>query len=265
MVLDFGISKGDDGAAPGVGTLTATGAMIGTPYYLAPEQILDSKSAGPASDQYAVGVILYECLTGHPPFKAASPLETLQQVLEHTPTPPHMLNPKVDSDLVTVCLKCLEKDPAHRYPAAAELADPAHPGTAFARGHKQRFSEFLRGLVGESVGKAAAKELAGQGWRVIGVGRNPQRSEAALAEIRSAVPSAQVDMVVADLAELAQAKNAAREIRALDPRIPILMISGGDAIPAADIEAAGIRKVLKKPHTLDELERAIREVLGPQA
>jgi len=77
------------------------------------------------------------------------------------------------------------------------------------------------------IGKAAAKELAGQGWRVIGVGRNPQRSEAALAEIRSAVPSAQVDMVVADLAELAQAKNAAREIRELTDRIDVLVNNAG--------------------------------------
>ena len=66
-VLDFGISKGND-AVTQAGTLTGTGAMIGTPYYLAPEQIMDSKSAGSASDQYALGIILYECLTGKRPY-----------------------------------------------------------------------------------------------------------------------------------------------------------------------------------------------------
>jgi serine/threonine-protein kinase len=119
-VTDFGLAK-RVGADQG---RTATGAVLGTPSYMAPEQAGgQGKRVGPAADVYALGAILYECLTGHPPFKAASPLETLQQVLEHTPTPPHMLNPKVDPDLVTVCLKCLEKDPARRYESAEALAD----------------------------------------------------------------------------------------------------------------------------------------------
>src|SRR2546423_12177367 len=118
-VTDFGLAKRTGGS-----DLTATGAILGTPAYMAPEQAQGhGKDAGPAADLYALGAILYECLTGGPPFRAATPLDTLVQVVEHTPTPPQMLNPKVDADLATICLKCLEKDPARRYASADALAE----------------------------------------------------------------------------------------------------------------------------------------------
>ena len=119
-VSDFGLARRVDGG-PG---LTRTGAAVGTPSYMAPEQARgDAKAVGPAADVYALGAVLYECLTGRPPFKAESALETLQQVLTLDPVPPSRLNARVPRDLETICLKCLEKEPSRRYATAADLAD----------------------------------------------------------------------------------------------------------------------------------------------
>jgi WD40 repeat protein len=118
-VADFGLAKrlGEAGQ-------THSGAVLGTPSYMAPEQADgQSKEVGPAADVYALGAILYDCLTGRPPFKAASALDTLLQVVNEEPVPPRRLQPKLPLDLETVCLKCLRKEPAARYASAAELAE----------------------------------------------------------------------------------------------------------------------------------------------
>jgi serine/threonine-protein kinase len=120
-VTDFGLAKKLDEAG-----LTQTGAVMGTPSYMAPEQAGGGKDIGPACDVYALGAILYECLTGRPPFKAATPYDTIAQVLGSEPAPPSRLNARVPRDLETVCLKCLQKAPARRYASAEALAEDLH-------------------------------------------------------------------------------------------------------------------------------------------
>ncbi len=119
-VTDFGLAKALD-VEQGH---TATGAIMGTPSYMAPEQAGgQTKDIGPAADVYALGAVLYECLTGRPSFRAATLLDTILQALSDEPVPPRQLQPKVPRDLETICLKCLRKEPARRYATAAELAD----------------------------------------------------------------------------------------------------------------------------------------------
>jgi serine/threonine protein kinase len=140
-LTDFGLAKLIEKDS----TLTLTNAVLGTPAYMAPEQARgDTKSVTTAADIYALGAVLYEMLTGSPPFGAGTTLETIRQVLEHEPRPPSLFNPDVDRDLETICLKCLEKEATRRYGSAEALADDldhwqrsepirARPSTRFER------------------------------------------------------------------------------------------------------------------------------------
>jgi tetratricopeptide (TPR) repeat protein len=118
-ITDFGLAKRLEMSSG----RTATDAFLGTPSYAAPEQARgDNKRVGPPADIYALGAILYECLTGRPPFKAPTPLETLAQVCLQEPVPPRKLQPKVPRDLETICLKCLHKESSRRYASGQALA-----------------------------------------------------------------------------------------------------------------------------------------------
>ncbi len=117
-IADFGLAKELDEVG-----MTQTGAVVGTPSFMAPEQAEGRKEIGPLADVYALGAILYDCLTGRPPFKAATTLETLRQVVVEEPVPPRRLNPALPADIETICLKCLLKEPAKRYAKALDLAD----------------------------------------------------------------------------------------------------------------------------------------------
>jgi WD40 repeat protein len=123
-ITDFGLARSVELESG----LTTSGAILGTPSYMAPEQAEGRlKDIGPHTDTYALGAILYECLTGRPPFRGATVLDTLAQIRQQDPVPPHRLlgsnSRTCPADLETICLKCLEKDPQRRYASAAELAD----------------------------------------------------------------------------------------------------------------------------------------------
>ncbi len=119
-ISDFGLAKRIEGDSE----LTGTGQVLGTPSYMPPEQAAGNRGEiGPASDVYSLGAILYELLTGRPPFRAESTLETLLQVLENEPVSPRLLNPKLPEDIETICLKCLDKTQCNRYASALALAE----------------------------------------------------------------------------------------------------------------------------------------------
>lgn len=118
-ITDFGLAKQLDNDS----SQTRTGTVMGTPAYMAPEQGRGQKDVGPLADVYALGSMLFEMLTGRPPFLSATPLDTLMRLLHEEPVPPSRLQPNVSRDLETVCLKCLQKDPQKRYASAGALAD----------------------------------------------------------------------------------------------------------------------------------------------
>ena len=117
-ITDFGLARRTESPH-----LTATGMIVGTPAYMSPEQASANRNIGPQADVYSLGAVLYALLTGGPPFRGASDLELVLQLLENEPVSPRRLNRVVDRNLETICLKCLEKEPQHRYAAAKEMAD----------------------------------------------------------------------------------------------------------------------------------------------
>jgi serine/threonine protein kinase/WD40 repeat protein len=145
-IADFGLAKQLDGSHE----MTASGTMLGTPGFMAPEQVVSSSGVGAACDVYALGAILYNMLSGQPPFQSPSPMETLRQVREKEPVPLRYLQPHTPRDLETICLKCLRKYPASRYDSADELAADLDrflrrvPITARPAGAAERLMKWTR-------------------------------------------------------------------------------------------------------------------------
>jgi tetratricopeptide (TPR) repeat protein len=167
-ITDFGLAKRLDQIGE-----TRSGDVMGTPAYMAPEQAKGRlEEIGRATDIWALGVILYELLTGHPPFKGAAVEETLDLVREREPVPPRRLQPKTPRDLETICLKCLRKEPAQRYASARDLAEDlarflrqepivARPVSALERAAKWARRRPAQALAAVSLGLVVVSSLVG--------------------------------------------------------------------------------------------------------
>ena len=176
-LTDFGLAKrveresnwsNDGGYAPVDGP-THTGAVVGTPSYIAPEQAAGkNRDIGPAVDTYALGAILYEFLTGRPPFRGETAMDTVLQVMADDPVPPSKLRARCPRDLETICLKCLQKDPRKRYASAGDLADDlrrfirGEPITARPVGPSERLFKWMgRHPAGTVLGLTSSLALLG--------------------------------------------------------------------------------------------------------
>jgi WD40 repeat protein/serine/threonine protein kinase len=219
-ITDFGLAK-----RLGEGGPTRTGAILGTPRYMAPEQAVGRPDrVDRRADVYALGVILYELLTGRPPFLAETPWDTLQQVQSQEPVSPRRLQPNVSRDLETICLKCLQKDPLRRYPDAAALAEDlrrflagepiqARPVAAWERVAKwARRRPALAALLGVSGLTALAFVGLGVGaWYHADLRQAYQQTEAARGETQAALAKAELNSYYRAIA------LAERELSAQNP------------------------------------------------
>jgi serine/threonine-protein kinase len=222
-VSDFGLARRLGDAA----ALTQTGVAVGTPSYMAPEQARGRpNTVGPAADVYALGAILYELLTGRPPFKGESAAETLHQVIFQDPVAPSLLSPKLPRDLETICLKCLQKDAPRRYVTAAAVEDDLGRylcGEAIAARPEGRLERLARGLrrrptlaVGLVAGLLLAVFLVGAGLWVWWEKSERERARAsqaqaeeeqARAEAEQARATAEQARATAELARVDQARR----------------------------------------------------------
>jgi tRNA A-37 threonylcarbamoyl transferase component Bud32 len=191
MVTDFGLAK----RVQEQGSLSPSGAIVGTPSYMAPEQASPKHGARGGvtmrSDVYSLGAVLYELLTGRPPFQAATPLDTVLQVLAREAEPPRRLNARIDQDLETICLKCLQKEPGKRYGSAEALAEDlerwlrGEPILARPVGSFGRFTRWCRRnpVVAGLTGAVAAALLAVTGMAIyVAVHERAERERAQSAE-----------------------------------------------------------------------------------
>jgi len=285
-ITDFGLAKQADSA------MTATGDVMGTPSYMAPEQAQGKiKEAGPAADVYALGAILYDMLTGRPPFKGTSTWDTLQMVTGGEVVPPSKLQLKVPRDLETICLKCLQKDAAKRYGSAQALAEDlrrfleGEPILARPVGRAERLWRWCRRkpLV---AGLAASLVLVLIGsfigvtflWLQAEEQREQSDKNAAEAQRQEKIAGEKSRLAIAEAEKANVAANKAlRTVQVLvetfqapDPLglggIPALRPAGrGEKLTALQILKGGAQKVLKdlngEPDTQAKLLDAIGNVL----
>jgi WD40 repeat protein len=275
-LTDFGLAKLTDGTR----YQTQSGVVLGTPAYMSPEQAAGHvKDLRPATDIYALGVLLYELLTGRPPFQAEMPIEVLRQVLHDEPVPPGRLRRDLPPDLECVCLKCLEKKPERRYGSAAALAEDlrrflngqvtrARPLTVWQRGWKglQRQPQIVLAV---SAGLLALVVLMGVWWYVVGA----QDSAAALSadldtarqervRVEAEANAAQQRLYALEVARLAesveQGRLTASQLSATGPE-ELRGFEWYYLRRLADTDPAGKEWFVGRSHT----HRAVRVVFSP--
>ncbi len=221
LVTDFGLAKRMEGNE----SQTCTGIIVGTPSYMSPEQARMEKGLTTAVDVYGLGAILYEALTGRPPFRAETPLNTVLQVLNQAPETPRKLNPAVDRDLQTICLKCLAKDRERRYGSAADFAadlDRWHNGeTILARpaGVAERCWKWIRrnplpaALLVLGVVSATILMMASQ------VTRQATKARDNAVELSKAIGYAQSVAVVERMIDAGDFSAADNRLASMDPEL----------------------------------------------
>ena len=253
-VTDFGLARREDASEH----ITMTGALLGTPNYMAPEQAAgNARRLTTAADIYALGAVLYELLAGRPPFRAATALETMRLVMESEPPRPSTIAARVDRELETICLKCLEKEPARRYGTAADIADDldrwlrGEPIRARPTGAFERVVKWVRRKPGQATASfVIALALVAGGVALDRAMRYTRASDAAdaakMGYVNSWVGQARAARVGGKPGQRFEALGALAVAAKIHPAITVRNEALA-ALALADVKPAGVPFVLPWP------------------